>query len=396
MNAELQNSFGVLGPMLAIWMGCAVHNPDNAQTDGVESADGGVSTGGAYPSASTVRVPAEWEPQEAIWLQWPQSWERSHEPAFAQMVATIADYEDVHILVNDQRTRSSAESALSEHGGLDPAVINGEDTAAGFSIFWHDVPNDSAWMRDNGPRYVVVDGELRIQNWSFDGWGGAFGEFPVDGDDSVPDAVGEILDLPVDAVDLVHERGDLEFNGTDAVILNWSVIGDPNRNPGLTREEAVAAMEQHFGVQRVVLIEGAPAGDLTGGHVDGIARFIDAERAVVADCGAQSACVSGDHDDAIYDAAAAQLTDAGFEVIRWEHPGAVSLAGVTTDTNYLNWLVGNGFVIAVGFGEAEADAAAEAQLAEWFPDRDVHVIEMVDSWIAGGGAHCHTNDQPAL
>jgi hypothetical protein len=25
----------------------------------------------------------------------------------------------------------------------------------------------------------------------------------------------------------------------------------------------------------------------------------------------------------------------------------------------------------------------------------VHVIEMLSSWAAGGGAHCHTNDQPA-
>ena len=25
------------------------------------------------------RVPAEWEPQEAIWLQWPGEWEKTYE-----------------------------------------------------------------------------------------------------------------------------------------------------------------------------------------------------------------------------------------------------------------------------------------------------------------------------
>ncbi|MBW2386651.1 MAG: PKD domain-containing protein, partial [Deltaproteobacteria bacterium] len=41
------------------------------------------------------------------------------------------------------------------------------------------------------------------------------------------------------------------------------------------------------------------------------------------------------------------------------------------------------------------DNAAKAQLEAWFPGRKVYVIEMLESWIAGGGVHCHTNDQPA-
>ena len=27
--------------------------------------------------------------------------------------------------------------------------------------------------------------------------------------------------------------------------------------------------------------------------------------------------------------------------------------------------------------------------------RDVYVLPMLKSWAAGGGVHCHTNDQPA-
>ena len=61
----------------------------------------------------------------------------------------------------------------------------------------------------------------------------------------------------------------------------------------------------------------------------------------------------------------------------------------------MNWAVGNGWVILVGFGNPATDAAAKSQLEGWFPGRDVYVIEMLDSWIAGGGVHCHTNDQPA-
>jgi len=330
-----------------------------------------------------------------VWLQWPQFFESTYEPAFAQIVATILGYEDVHILVHNQNTENSARAALGGIGGLSLDVVDGGPNDDGYNITWHDIPNDSAWMRDNGPRYVIQDGAMRIQNWRFDGWGGAFGNFPTDSDNAVPDAVASHLGLPSDRVDIVHERGDLEFNGTDTVILNWTVIGDPNRNPGITKDEVITAMQDHFGVSRVVLLEGAPSGDLTGGHVDGIARFIDEDRVVVADCSDTSHCQPGGADDLLYDNAASLLADAGFEVIRFPFAAEVNYRNATFDTDYMNWLVGNGFVITVGFEQAEADAAAKAQIEQWFPGRDVYVIDMLESWYNGGGVHCHTNDQPA-
>jgi agmatine deiminase len=310
-------------------------------------------------------------------------------------VATILDHEDVHLLVDDSKTRDSAESSLKGDGGLSSEVVDGDPSSMGFRITWHEIPNDSAWMRDNGPRFVLQDGALRVQDWGFDAWGGAFGDFPYNADDDVPVAVADYLGLPLDTVDIVHERGDLEFNGVDTVILNWSVIGDPSRNPGITREEAEAAMKEHYGVSRVVMLEGAPSGDLTGGHVDGMARFVDADRVVVADCSTESHCEPGGHDDQIFDNAAALLDAAGLEVIRWPFAGAVTYKGAIFDTNYMNWLVGNGFVVTVGFDNPATDDAAKAQLEEWFPDREVTIVETLASWYAGGGVHCHTNDQPA-
>ncbi len=51
----------------------------------------------------------------------------------------------------------------------------------------------------------------------------------------------------------------------------------------------------------------------------------------------------------------------------------------------MNWAVGNGWVILVGFDNPTTDNAAKALLESWYPGRDVHVIEMLDSWVAGGG-----------
>ena len=66
------------------------------------------------------------------------------------------------------------------------------------------------------------------------------------------------------------------------------------------------------------------------------------------------------------------------------------------DTNYMNWLVGNGFVIVPGFGNPETDIPAKSRIESYFPNRKVYLIEMLSSWAAGGGVHCHTNDQPEI
>jgi agmatine deiminase len=342
----------------------------------------------ATEPSSSKRVPAEWEPQEAIWLQWPGRYEKTYEPAFAKMANVIVAYEKLHILFDNDAVRDQARDAISAAGG-DPDHDN---------ITWHTIANDSAWMRDNGPVYVIEDGEIRIQDWRFDAWGGAFGAaIPYAKDDAVPSEVGAYLNMPVDRVDIVHERGNLEFNGDGAVILNWSTIGDPRRNPDYTKAQAEADLKRHFGVDKVVFIEGVPEGDLTNGHVDGIARFINPSTVVVPQCTAMSLCRPGDgRNDAIFEAAAAAIAQAGFRVVRFPIEGTATAGGYTFDTNYMNWIVGNGFVIVVGFDNPETDGAAKSRIETFFPGRDVYVIDMLESWVAGGGAHCHTNDQPAL
>ena len=90
---------------------------------------------------STKRVPAEWETQEAIWMQWPGYLEKEYEPTFAKISAIISRYEKLYILYNSKKIYAEAHKAINSIGA-DPQNNN---------IQWHAVPNDNAWMRDNGP-----------------------------------------------------------------------------------------------------------------------------------------------------------------------------------------------------------------------------------------------------
>lgn len=310
------------------------------------------------------RMPAEWEPQAAIWLQWPQPWEGNQvQAAFVHIIEVITEYEDVRLVVNNEGDRERA---------LDALVDADQDR-----LQLHVIPTDSSWMRDNGPRYVEVDGELVLQNWEFDAWGsGESNDWPYDHDNAVPDAVAELLALPVEQVSMIHERGDLEVNGTDTAMVNWSVVS--HRNPDNTREELTAAFQEALGVESVIWAEGYDPIDITRGHIDGMARFVSEDTILVGQDG-------GLLMNRVADQIAEQRPD-----LQIERLDAYDAA------LFMNFLVGNGFVLVGTSEDDDQDAEAQDVLAQLFPDRDIRFVNVDALWANGGGIHCVTNDQPVM
>ena len=73
----------------------------------------------SYPvlrASAQRRVPAEWEPQEAIWLQWPGEWEKTYETAFAAFSCIIIQYEKLHVLYQSPQVLRQARAALLNAG----------------------------------------------------------------------------------------------------------------------------------------------------------------------------------------------------------------------------------------------------------------------------------------
>ena len=306
----------------------------------------------------SVRVPAEWEPHAATWMQWPGPWESELRPEFAAIIDIIQRYEPVHLVAADLVQQNQARQFLIARGV--PMT----------QITWHVIPTDNSWMRDNGPVYVTDGRETWIQDWKFDAWGGNFGaEIPSAADDAVPAAVADYLGLDLENnSDYVLEKGNLEFNGDGILVLNWDCQDD--RNPGMTRAEHEAVLTEAFGLKQIIWAYGYYPEDGTTGHIDGIARFVSRDTLAVADYGS-----------AIENDLAVAAQAAGLKVV-W-YPGDP------------NWLVGNGFVAAMSSGDSAEDANLRGLLESWFPGRDVHMIDASNIAAGGGGIHCVTNDQPA-
>ncbi len=329
----------------------------------------------ASPALAQVRVPAEWEPHEATWMQWPYGIESSYRWDFARIIDAIEGYEPVKLVVKNATQRDDAMTFLVNRG-VPLSNITFEIRAI-----------DNAWMRDNGPVWVDYGGTAVVQDFAFDGWGG---QAPWTRDDDVPCFVATLTGAPCfDANRVVMERGGLEFNGVDTLITTWPWFTD--RNPGVTRTKAENAFNKVWGVTRVVWLEDVPTNDFTGGHIDGLARFVDPNTVVVPRHADQS-----DPSAWLYESAASTIAAAGFTVRRLTIPGAVSYGGVWMDAVYINWLVANGVVVVNGFGHANWDAAAKAEIETFFPAHDVIVTDTREIWYWGGGVHCVTNDQPTI
>jgi agmatine deiminase len=153
---------------------------------------------------------------------------------------------------------------------------------------------------------------------------------------------------------------------------------------------------EKFGLNKIVWIPSSLPEEFTGGHIDGMARFIDKETVVVPKFTDQSLPGAS-----VFEDAAAAIREAGLTVVRMDMPGTINYdpnqpgeSAIDMEAVYVNWLVGNGFVLATGFGVQQWDESAKRAIEGYFPERDVHMISTPTIWYYGGGVHCVTNDQP--
>lgn len=314
-----------------------------------------------YPDTTimsqNVRVPAEWETHEATWMQWALDWEASMRPAFADIIGIVKQYEPMHLIAISEQEKEEAIEFLQNEG------VDQEN------ITWHIHEVDNSWMRDNGPIYVSNGEKTWIQNWKFTGWGTGFGNIPWENDNQIPLKVAEYLNLEIeDRQDYVLEKGNVEVNGKGTLVINWDCQKD--RNPNVTQAHQEIILKNALGVDKIIWAYGHYEGDGTIGHIDGTARFINENTIAIVNYGG-----------ALENKLAQACRDAGLNVII--HPGD------------MNWLVGNGFVVAMGEGNAN-DESIKIKLQELWPNRDIHIIDGSNIVNLGGGIHCVTNDQPAL
>ncbi len=332
------------------------------------------------------RLAAEWEPQRAVLLIWPHpatDWADTLnrvEPAFLELVAAIARFEEALVVCRDPEHRAHIE-VLCRGRGIPPQRLH-----------WAIAPYDDTWARDLGPLSVHTDRGVELVDFRFDGWGG---KYPAVQDDRVTSTIaaqGAFGGLPVRSVPVVLEGGAIDTDGRGTLLASEHCLLDPFRNPGITRTTMEALLRNHLGAQHVHWIRaGWLEGDDTDGHVDNLVRFADPHTLVHAAC-----TDAADPHFTPLRALERELrglatpNGAPYRLVPLPLPPPVrSDQGHRLPASYVNFLILNGAVLVPQF-HAPEDDPARGTLGALFPDREIVPIDARPFVAQNGGIHCLT------
>jgi len=341
------------------------------------------------PAALGFRMPAEWEPQAAIWLSWPhrqKTWPRNYRPIpakFAEIAATISRYEPVRF--NIKKSLHATARRLLKQAKTDFSRIE---------IFAH--ATDDAWCRDHGPIFVKNDrtGEIAVTDWQFNAWGGKYPKFKAD--NAIPAKIAAKLKLRRFQHPMVLEGGSVEVNGEGLLLTTEACLLNKNRNPHLSRGQIEQALRDFLGVQTIYWLGDGIEGDDTDGHVDDLSRFFRADGIITA--------VESNSRDVNYRALRENLerlkslrTPAGkkFKLVELPMPRPCYRDEQRLPATYANYLVLNGAVLMPSFRQPKRDAEAAEILGQCFPGREIVPVDCLDLVLGRGTLHCISQQQPA-
>jgi len=336
----------------------------------------------------TWTMPAEFAPQERIWM------------AFPRVGNTLGDDADSADEARDTWAAVANAAARFEPVTMvvDPSAVTEARARLSADVEIEIAPLDDFWMRDIGPTFVLDEaGTLGAVDWTFNGWG-ANAWATWERDDRIGATVAGLAGATHLPSPLVNEGGGIHVDGEGTVLVTETVQLDPRRNPYATKERVEWELQRTIGATKVIWLPRGLTRDYesagTRGHVDMVAAFAAPGRVLL----------HWQDDPAHPDygvvrqirAVLEEATDAAgrrLEIIELPAPATLRDEDGFVDWNYANHLVVNGGVIACGYGEPEADARAAAILAEAY-GREVVTIDARPILQRGGGIHCITQQQP--
>ena len=341
------------------------------------------------PAALGFRMPAEWEPQVAVWLSWPhnlKTWPGHFRPIpakFAEIVARISRFEEVRI--NIAQPLQARAWSLITRARADLSKVT-----------FHNHPVNDSWCRDHGPIFVKNDrtGEVAVTDWDYNAWGGKYP--PFDKDNTIPPKIARALGLRRFEKKMVLEGGSIEVNGAGLLLTTEACLLNKNRNPQLTKEQIVQNLRDYLGVHSVLWLGDGIVGDDTDGHIDDLSRFFSADGivTVVEDNGR-------DRNYRVLRENLARLqafrTPRGkkFKIAQLPMPRPCFCQGQQLPASYANFLVINGAVLMPAFRQPKRDAKAAEVLADCFPGREIIPVDCLDLVWGLGTLHCISQQQPA-
>ena len=383
------------------------------------------------PAADGFFMPAEFAPQDRVWIGWPHrtdTWAHGAKPAqkqYAAIARAIAEFTPVVMCANEDDYANCK------------AVFEDDE-----NVTVIEMTTDDAWFRDTGATYVIDGkGDKRACDWHFNAYGGFIDGlyFPWKADDQIACKMAELSHCRrYRPDDMILEGGSITVDGEGTLVVTEQCLLSPGRTASAVLAEEVeedtiwpvyakrfepwseelrAYMDEHLkaylGVEKVIWVKEGIDPEETNGHIDDVACFVAPGKML---------CIwSDDPDYPFYNECRAayetlsNATDAKGRALKvhkltmpkepvymtQEEVDAIdvvegTIPRTTEDVciaSYMNFLIGNDFVLVPQYDD-EYDEMALQQVQEMFPEREVVGVPTREVVYGGGNIHCITQQQP--
>jgi|TARA_R110001599_G_scaffold8254_2_gene39974 agmatine deiminase len=333
-------------------------------------------------------MPAEWKTHSATQLHWPsnrETWpdERLQrvEKVYLNIIKSLSEFEQILLLVETSDVLSRVLKLFKAEGIDDKQIL--------IKVY----PVNDVWARDCGPIFVKDGNSFVITDWEYNAWGEKYP--PWDSDNNIPEFISELFGIKKVSAKMVLEGGSIDVNGVGDLLTTESVLLNPNRNPGMSKDEIEQNLKKYLGVKNIIWLRSGLAGDDTDGHIDDLTRFLNEETVLTMVC--------EDKDDINYLALqenlkilkSAKLKSGKKLKIETLPLPKTKIEGTTVDgsefvpASYANFYVANGCVLVPLYDE-QYDQQALDLFKKYFPDREIIGIDCADLVWGQGSIHCIT------
>ena len=389
------------------------------------------------PAADGFSMPAEFAPQDRVWMGWPHrtdTWAHGAKPAqkqYAAIARAISQFTPVTMCANEADFANCL------------ATFEDDDNVTVIEMTTND-----AWFRDTGATFVTDGaGGKRAGDWHFNPYGGLIDGlyFPWDADDQIAAKMAQLTGcVRYRPDDMILEGGSITVDGEGTVIVTDQCLLSPGRTasavlaeeadedtiwPAYAKkfqpwsEELRAYMDEHLkaylGVEKVIWVKEGIDPEETNGHIDDVATFIapgvmvciwtdDEDYPFYRQCHEAYETLSNATDAKgralkVYKlpmpAKPLYMDQASCDTIDMDENAEPRVADEPLIASYMNYLVTNGGVIVPQYGD-ENDPLAVDTLQQIYDEvwgEGVYKCVGVQSdqvVFGGGNIHCITQQEP--
>lgn len=318
------------------------------------------------------RLPAEWEPQEAVQLTWPHNG-TDWKPVIQEVTECYIN------IAREISKREKLWIVTPEPQKVERLLRNHLDQHSLARITYYRIPTNDTWARDHAfitllPTDTTTPQPRHLLDFRFNAWGGKF-EATLDNDiNRQLHAVHPTLsnDTYEDHLDFELEGGSIESDGQGTILTTAQCNLNPNRRH--TTDDVETELKRRLHAQRILwLHHGGLEQDDTDAHIDTLARFCP-------------------NDTIIY--------SEGFPSMHTELQAMRTPQGrpyhlVSVPKYYANFLIINRAVLVPTYAVPDDDQRALQAISTVFPDREIIGIDCRILLTQKGSLHCCTMQYPS-